>query len=153
MSKNNEHNSIEKITTSLRKETSFNGVLRFKESLKIDGTFEGEIESPGFLFIENGATVKANIKVGSVVVGGVVVPGRLAGIDLDLRSGEVLVATGGLGSGTSTLGPSSKWSEPAGTVHSPRPPGKYSEPVMAVSTSAAARVSSSRRGLKSMGLR
>jgi cytoskeletal protein CcmA (bactofilin family) len=72
MPKNNEHKSIEKITTTLGKETSFNGVLRFKESLKIDGTFEGEIESPGFLFIENGATVKANIKVGSVVVGGVV---------------------------------------------------------------------------------
>jgi cytoskeletal protein CcmA (bactofilin family) len=40
--------------------------------LKIDGTFEGQIESPGFLYIENGATVKADIKVGSVVVGGVV---------------------------------------------------------------------------------
>ena len=72
MPKNNEHKSIEKITTTLGRETSFNGVLRFKESLKIDGTFEGEIESPGFLYIENGATVKANIKVGSVVVGGVV---------------------------------------------------------------------------------
>ena len=62
MSKNNDHKSIEKITTTLGKETSFNGVLRFKESLKIDGTFEGEIESPGFLYIENGATVKANIR-------------------------------------------------------------------------------------------
>ena len=72
MPKNNDHKSAEKITTTLGKETSFNGVLRFKESLKIDGTFEGEIESPGFLYIENGATVKANIKVGSVVVGGVV---------------------------------------------------------------------------------
>ncbi|UCF97704.1 MAG: polymer-forming cytoskeletal protein [Spirochaetaceae bacterium] len=72
MPKNNDHKGIEKITTTLGKETSFNGVLRFKESLKIDGTFEGEIESPGFLYIENGATVKANIKVGSVVVGGVV---------------------------------------------------------------------------------
>jgi cytoskeletal protein CcmA (bactofilin family) len=72
MAKNNEHKGIEKTTTTLGKETSFNGVLRFKESLKIDGSFEGEIESPGFLFIENGATVKANIKVGSVVVGGIV---------------------------------------------------------------------------------
>jgi cytoskeletal protein CcmA (bactofilin family) len=72
MPKSNEHKSGEKTTTTLGKETSFNGVLRFKESLKIDGTFEGEIESPGFLYIENGATVKANIKVGSVVVGGVV---------------------------------------------------------------------------------
>ena len=72
MPKNNEHKGIEKITTTLGKETSFNGVLRFKESLKIDGTFEGQIESPGFLYVENGATVKADIKVGSVVVGGVV---------------------------------------------------------------------------------
>jgi cytoskeletal protein CcmA (bactofilin family) len=72
MPKNNDHKGLEKITTTLGKETNFNGVLRFKESLKIDGTFEGEIESPGFLYIENGATVKANINVGSVVVGGVV---------------------------------------------------------------------------------
>ena len=72
MPKNNEHKGIDKITTTLGKETSFNGVLRFKESLKIDGTFEGQIESPGFLYVENGATVKADIKVGSVVVGGVV---------------------------------------------------------------------------------
>ena len=72
MAKNNELKSIEKTTTTLGRETSFNGVLRFKESLKIDGTFEGEIESPGFLYLENGATVKADIKVGSVVVGGVV---------------------------------------------------------------------------------
>lgn len=72
MAKNNEFKSVEKVTTTLGKETSFNGILKFRESLKIDGQFEGEIESPGFLYIENGAVVKANIKVGSVVVGGVV---------------------------------------------------------------------------------
>ena len=72
MAKNNEHKVHEKIVTTLGKETNFNGVLRFRESLKIDGTFEGEIESPGFLYIENGATVTANIKVGAVVIGGVV---------------------------------------------------------------------------------
>jgi cytoskeletal protein CcmA (bactofilin family) len=72
MPKNNDHKSLYKITTTLGKQTSFNGVLKFRESLKIDGAFEGQIESPGFLYIENGATVKADIKVGSVVVGGVV---------------------------------------------------------------------------------
>ena len=72
MAKNNEHKVHEKIVTTLGRETNFNGILRFKESLKIDGRFEGEIESPGFLYIENGATVTANIKVGSVVIGGVV---------------------------------------------------------------------------------
>jgi len=72
MAKNNEHKVHEKIVTTLGRETNFNGVLRFRDSLKIDGSFEGEIESPGFLYIENGATVKANIKVGAVVIGGVV---------------------------------------------------------------------------------
>jgi cytoskeletal protein CcmA (bactofilin family) len=72
MPKNNDHKGAEKINTTLGKETNFSGVLKFRESLKIDGKFEGEIESPGFLFIDNGAVVKANIKVGSVVVGGVV---------------------------------------------------------------------------------
>ncbi len=72
MPKNNDHKGSEKITTTLGKETNFSGILKFRESLKIDGKFEGEIESPGFLYIENGAVVKANIKVGSVVVGGVV---------------------------------------------------------------------------------
>jgi cytoskeletal protein CcmA (bactofilin family) len=72
MPKNNDHKNPEKITTTLGKETNFNGILRFRESLKIDGRFEGEIESPGFLYIENGAMVKANIKVGAIVIGGVV---------------------------------------------------------------------------------
>jgi cytoskeletal protein CcmA (bactofilin family) len=72
MPKNNDHKSVENITTTLGKETNFSGILKFRESLKIDGKFDGEIESPGFLYIENGAVVKANIKVGSVVVGGVV---------------------------------------------------------------------------------
>jgi cytoskeletal protein CcmA (bactofilin family) len=72
MAKNNEHKVHEKIVTTLGKETKFNGILRFRESLKIDGSFEGEIESPGFLYIENGATVTADIKVGAVVIGGVV---------------------------------------------------------------------------------
>jgi cytoskeletal protein CcmA (bactofilin family) len=72
MPKNNDHKGVENITTTLGKETNFSGVLKFRESLKIEGKFDGEIESPGFLYIENGAVVKANIKVGSVVVGGVV---------------------------------------------------------------------------------
>jgi len=70
MAKNNDHKTGEKISTVLGKETSFDGILRFRESLKIDGTFEGQIESPGFLYIENGAVVKADIKVGSIVIGG-----------------------------------------------------------------------------------
>ena len=72
MAKNDDRKGMEKISTTLGRETAFNGVMRFKDSLKIDGSFTGEIVSSGFLYIENGANVTANIKVGSVVIGGVV---------------------------------------------------------------------------------
>lgn len=62
----------EKIITTLGKETVFTGTMRFSKSLKIDGKFEGEIVSSGFLYVEEGADVRANIKVKSVVVGGIV---------------------------------------------------------------------------------
>lgn len=62
----------EKITTTLGKQTVFIGTMRFSKSLKIDGRFEGEIISSGFLYIEEGAEVKADIKVKSIVIGGVV---------------------------------------------------------------------------------
>ncbi len=72
MAKNEDHKGIEKISTTLGKETTFNGVMRFKDSLKIDGVFTGEIVSTGFLYIENGAMVTANIKVNSIVIGGTI---------------------------------------------------------------------------------
>jgi len=72
MAKNDDHKGIERIATTLGRETDFNGVMRFKDSLKIDGTFSGEIVSTGFLYVEQGATITADIRVGSVVVGGTV---------------------------------------------------------------------------------
>ncbi|MBN1797861.1 MAG: polymer-forming cytoskeletal protein [Spirochaetales bacterium] len=72
MAKINEHKGLERIRTILGKETEFNGIMKFQDSLKINGRFKGEIVSPGFLYIENGAEVKANINVGSVIIGGVV---------------------------------------------------------------------------------
>jgi cytoskeletal protein CcmA (bactofilin family) len=72
MAKNEDHKGNERITTTLGRETEFNGIMRFKDSLKIDGNFTGEIVSAGFLYIEQGATITANIRVGSVVVGGTV---------------------------------------------------------------------------------
>ena len=72
MAKNEDHKGAERITTTLGRETDFNGVMRFKDSLKIDGAFSGGIVSTGFLYVEQGASITANIRVGSVVVGGTV---------------------------------------------------------------------------------
>ncbi len=70
MAKSSQDKGLEKITTTLGKETIFNGVMRFTKSLKIDGEFDGEIESSGFLYIEEGANITADIKVRSIVIGG-----------------------------------------------------------------------------------
>ncbi|MEW5817145.1 MAG: polymer-forming cytoskeletal protein [Spirochaetota bacterium] len=72
MPKNSDIKGIEKVCTTLGKETAFKGSMKFVKSLKIDGEFEGEIESKGFLYVEEGARVRANIKVGSIVIGGII---------------------------------------------------------------------------------
>jgi cytoskeletal protein CcmA (bactofilin family) len=81
----------DKIRTTLGKETNFSGTMRFTDSLKIDGKFQGEIISNGFLYVEHGAVVKANIKVGSVIVGGIV-KGNIEALEkLEmLASGQVI---------------------------------------------------------------
>ena len=61
------------VATTLGKETSFSGTLKFKDSLRIQGKFEGEIDSMGRLIIDDEAVVNARrIRASSVVVGGVV---------------------------------------------------------------------------------
>jgi cytoskeletal protein CcmA (bactofilin family) len=60
------------IATVFGKETQFFGDLTFKKSLQINGIFEGEISSGGFLVIGEGAVVKANINAKVVIVNGTV---------------------------------------------------------------------------------
>jgi cytoskeletal protein CcmA (bactofilin family) len=61
------------IATIFGKETAFNGTLVFKKPLQISGEFVGEIISDGYLVVSEGAKVKANIKAGTVVVGGTII--------------------------------------------------------------------------------
>lgn len=65
-------NKAGEIQTTFGKGTSFNGTLKFSTSLKINGKYEGKIESEGFLYIEKGAEVNAEVKAGSIVIGGTV---------------------------------------------------------------------------------
>lgn len=60
------------VTTVFNKDTEFSGDLSFKKSLQINGTFEGEISSGGFLVIGEGAVVRANIKAKTVILMGTV---------------------------------------------------------------------------------
>ncbi len=59
-----------RIKTVFGRETKFNGKLFFTESLKISGTFNGVVESQGFLLVDTDAVVTANIRAGTLVVCG-----------------------------------------------------------------------------------
>lgn len=90
MSKKIIRNSSQKIATTLGKETVFAGIMRFTDSLKINGKLEGEIVSTGTLYIEDSAVINANIQVGSVVVAGIVNGNIIATDKLEiLTSGKV----------------------------------------------------------------
>jgi len=60
----------ERVETVLSNSTTFNGVLKFDTSLKIEGGFKGKILSKGHLIIGENAKIKANIKAGSIVIAG-----------------------------------------------------------------------------------
>ena len=86
MAKSNDHRGVEQIRTTLGKETEFRGTMRFQDSLRIEGKFTGEILSPGFLYIEEGAVIHADIRVSSIVIGGIVHGNIEAGKGLEMLS-------------------------------------------------------------------
>lgn len=73
--------------TFLGKGCSFDGKLTFDGTVTIDGRFTGEIFSDDVLEVGPGADIKAEIDVGTVVVGGKVIGNIAAKLRADLRSG------------------------------------------------------------------
>ena len=78
------------IATVFGKDTEFYGDLSFKKSLQINGLFEGEITSEGFLVVGEGATVRANIKARTVIINGTVYGNIEAADALDIQAGGKL---------------------------------------------------------------
>ena len=77
---------VEQPYTTLGKDTEFQGTLRFKEGLRIEGRFNGDIASEGHLIIGKTGEVTAEISVGSIIVEGKV-NGNINATDLvELRS-------------------------------------------------------------------
>jgi cytoskeletal protein CcmA (bactofilin family) len=69
--------------------TSFNGYLKFKETLRIQGRFKGTIEATGALIVDKGAIVEADrISVTSLTVFGTVI-GSVKAVDrIDMLPGS-----------------------------------------------------------------
>ncbi len=76
--------------------TAYHGKLEFKGTVRIDGEFEGEIESEGTLIIGNEAWVKGDVNVGQLVLSG-----RLEGV-LRAKSKVVLYKQANLSGKIST---------------------------------------------------
>lgn len=79
------------VNTTFGKGTSFNGNLKFSSSLKINGKYEGRIESEGFLYVEKGAEVNADIKIGTIIIGGTVRGNILATEQVEMLEGSCVI--------------------------------------------------------------
>ena len=105
--------NIHDVHTILGPESTFEGKLMFDGTVRIDGSFVGEVRTAGSLVIGQGARVKANLYVGHLVVHGEVTgdvearhaielhaPARLRG---NLRTPQLMVARGVLFEGASKM--------------------------------------------------
>jgi cytoskeletal protein CcmA (bactofilin family) len=77
--------------TTFGAETDFRGVLRFKEPLRIQGSFKGTIDATSALFVDKGAVVEADkILVTSLTVAGTVV-GEVRAVDkIEMLTGAIV---------------------------------------------------------------
>ena len=86
MSKQDERRKVSVVT--LGKETSFSGVLKFHETLRVQGRFKGTIEASGALIVDKEAEIDADrIVVSSLTVYGSVIGNVYALDKIDMMSG------------------------------------------------------------------
>lgn len=111
--------------TVISPDAEFKGSLKFKDSLRIDGTFEGEIDSQGTLFVGKTGNVKAEVHVGNVIVEGKIEGNVTCEDKIELRAtakmfGDIQAARLTIAEGVNIVGkcsvstqkPSSEFSRP-----------------------------------------
>ena len=69
----------------LSADAHFNGSISFKSFLRIDGQFDGKVSSKGTLYVGKTGVVKADIKVGNIVVEGKITGNVEASEKIELR--------------------------------------------------------------------
>lgn len=62
------------------------GKLTFSETVRIDGSFKGEIDATGSMVVGDGGYVEGNIKVGSAIVTGEIKGVLEASVRVELRA-------------------------------------------------------------------
>jgi cytoskeletal protein CcmA (bactofilin family) len=125
--------SASKIETTLGANTSFNGTCKSDGNLRVDGMFQGQIETAGNVIIGPSAKVQADIVANSVqiwgaVKGNVSAQGRLEILSTgrvwgDIHVASLLIDDGGVFRGQCFMvgenGAISLLESPAGEAHAP----------------------------------
>lgn len=76
----------QQVTTLLGRGSEFEGKLSFEGTVRVDGKLSGEIFSEDVLIVGEGAEVKAEISVGSIVVQGTVIGNIVAKRGVEIRT-------------------------------------------------------------------
>ena len=132
-------NTANEINALLGHGTEFSGKLTFEGTVRIDGKFEGEVFSNDVLVVGEGAEVRAEIDVGTLIVrGGIVIgnvraresveihaPGRLLG---NIASPSLVIGKGVVFDGHCQMGrDGAPVAEPIAVV--PEPPHATVQPM------------------------
>jgi len=98
--------------------TEFKGTLKDRESIRIDGKFEGEIETKGTVTVGEDAVVHANIKATAVTIAGKVMgdidcEGRVeicstGSLEGKVKASDLTIAEGAFFNGECRMNPSPK---------------------------------------------
>jgi cytoskeletal protein CcmA (bactofilin family) len=126
--------SNQEFPTTLGPDASFKGELSFEKGLRLQGRFEGKINTAGRLHIAKEAKMQADVDAGAVVVEGDV-KGNLNAADRielkqtaryegDLRASKLVVDEGAVFSGHVTVGPEAVKNRPAGSQATAQQPSR-----------------------------
>ena len=110
--------------TVIGPDASFKGELSFEKGLRLQGKFEGKINTPGRLHVAREARMQADVEGGAIVVEGEV-KGNLtandrielkqtARLEGDIRATKLTVDEGAVFSGHVTVGPDAVKNRPPG---------------------------------------
>ncbi|HEV7299667.1 MAG TPA: polymer-forming cytoskeletal protein [Tepidisphaeraceae bacterium] len=120
--------------TVLGPDANFKGELSFEKGMRLQGKFEGKINTPGRLHVSREARLSADVDAGAIIVEGDV-KGNLSAADRielkataryegDLRASKLVVDEGAVFAGHVTVGPEAIKNRPpqGGNMGQARPP-------------------------------
>jgi len=133
-----ESGAPEALTAFIDQGSEFEGKLSFKNTVRIDGTFKGEISSENTLIVGEPGIVTATIRSRHVIVSGEVagdivateklVLHKTARVDGDVQAPKLVVEEGATLQGTVRMGANASASKGEGKANGQTKPGASGQP-------------------------